>query len=66
MPKEKMYLVKREVMAKTIEEAMHKDGDIYSIELAEQKLEDEETEVIGFKNHDHKKNGSSPGGNPGN
>lgn len=35
-----MYLVKREVMAKNIEEAMRKDGEIYVIELAVDQPED--------------------------
>ncbi len=51
MSKEKMYLVKREVYAQNIKEAMHKDGEIYSIELAEEKFQDknsETTEVVGF------------------
>ena len=30
----KLYLVKREVYANSIGEALHKDGEIYSIELA--------------------------------
>lgn len=51
MPKEKMYLVKREVMAKNIEEAMHKDGEIYAIELAVDQPEDKIK--CGF---DHEKN----------
>ena len=52
MKKEKIYLVKREVIAKNIEEAMHKDGKIYSIEesIEEPELEKNEEETGFVKN----------------
>jgi hypothetical protein len=41
MSEEKMYLVRREVMAKNIQEAIRKkDGNIYSVELALDQPED--------------------------
>lgn len=51
MAKQKMYLVKREVMARNIEEAMKNDGEIYSIELADSRFQPEEKKqkpIIGF------------------
>ena len=48
MAKEKMYLVRREVMAKNIREAMYKTGKIYSIELAEEKFQPEDQKSVGF------------------
>lgn len=40
--KEKLYLVKREVRARNIKEAMNKDGVIYEIVLADEKFQQEE------------------------
>lgn len=37
--KKKLYLVKREVFATTIKEAMTNDGIIYEISLAEEKFQ---------------------------
>jgi hypothetical protein len=54
MPKEKLFLVKREVMAKNIREAMYKDGKIYSIEEALDQPEDKNK--LGFDKEDNKKN----------
>jgi len=51
--KERMYLVKKEVIAKNIKEAMYKDGKIYCIELAEEKFQPEDNKEVGF----NKKNG---------
>jgi len=46
--KEKMYLVKREVMAKNIREAMYKPGKIYEIQIAAAEYQPEETKEVGF------------------
>ncbi len=53
MRKKKMYLVKREVIAGSIKEAMVKRGTIYSIEIAEDKFQpDEQKKFLGFKKKD--------------
>lgn len=50
MKKKKLYLVKREVLAGSLKEAMSKHGEIYEITLAEEKFQPEDTpEVKGFK-----------------
>lgn len=46
--KKKMYLVKREVIASNIKDAMVKRGRIYCIELAEEKSQPEENKSVGF------------------
>lgn len=48
---EKLFLVKREVLARTIQEAMRKDGKIYSVEEASEKDQpQQEKKVDGFIN----------------
>ena len=43
-PKVKMYLVKREVYATSVEAAIHKPGKVYEVQLAEEKSWPEEKE----------------------
>ena len=44
-----MYLVKREVMATSIEKAMKEKGRIYCIELVEDKFQPQEVKpILGF------------------
>ena len=52
--KKKLYLVKREVYAKNIEEAMKNEGDIYAIELVDDR-DEEQGSILGFNSHDKKK-----------
>lgn len=48
--KMRMWLVKREVLATTIEKAAHNKGFIYEISLAEDKVQPENTKKkTGFK-----------------
>lgn len=47
--KYKMYLVKREVMARNIKHAMSVKGTIYSLELVDEEHQPEYKKKIGFK-----------------
>ena len=44
-----MYLVKREVYATNIEQAVKAKGVVYEIQLAEEKYQNEKQKTIGFK-----------------
>ena len=44
----KMWLVKREVMAKSLAEAIRKPGRVYSVEEAGKEYQPEEIKKIGF------------------
>lgn len=47
--KDKLYLVKREVRAKSLEEALTKDGEVYEIVLANDNYQNkEEPQIKGF------------------
>ena len=56
MAEKKMYLVKREVIANNIREAMNGKGKIYCVELAEDKFQ--ENIKIGFDKIKNKKDAS--------
>ena len=49
-----MYLVSKEVYAKNIGDALHRKGKIYSVQLADDKLQpeeqSEEQDKVGFRN----------------
>lgn len=48
--KKKMYLVKREVIATSIEKAIHGKGIIYEVTLADEKSwPDEKKKAVGFR-----------------
>lgn len=51
----KMYLVKKEVMAHNMKEALTKDGNVYSVELADEKYQPEDKVQPGFINKKNKK-----------
>ena len=53
--KEKLYLVKREVKAKNIREALTRTGIIYSIELVDPKSQPEEQRTVGLFGFNHNK-----------
>jgi hypothetical protein len=47
--KKKLYLVKREVLATSAEQAIHGKGKVYCVELAEDKFQPEEKkDKLGF------------------
>lgn len=48
MKKQKLYLVKREVYASNIKEALTKDGIVYEIQTAGEENQPEENKKIGF------------------
>ena len=49
MKKKKMYLVKREVIATSVERAIHTKGVVYEVTLAEDKVQPlEEKPKLGF------------------
>lgn len=52
LKKQKLYLVKREVIATSIQKAMTNKGTIYSIEVTEEKSwpEQKKKEKLGFEN----------------
>lgn len=49
MHKKKLYLVKYEVRANSISEALKTRGVVYGIELADDKYQPETTKKLGFK-----------------
>ena len=50
MKKKKLYLVKREVYAYSIKEAVKEDGEIYEIQLADERFQDKKNPNVGFEN----------------